>query len=498
MTDLSADALANQLHPVQQPGRLVSVVHRPRTVPAALRLLAEDLTRRPIAGGTDILLELHRGGAGPSVELIDLSGITGFDEIEETDSALHLSGGVRHGQVVADSRFVAQATPLAQACLEIGSPQLRNRATIAGNLVTASPANDSLSALLALGAVVELSRWDAGAVAVRRVPVADFFTGFRSTALTPGELITTIEIPKLSDTQRGLWVKLGNRRAQAISVIHAGFVLDLRDGVVMAGRAAFGSVAATVQLAPEVTEALIGSPLDDEMIDRAAAAAVSLYEPLDDVRATAEYRRSVLGSLVKRSLRAIRDDQTRSQWPEVRPGLGFAVAAPWVAERIDDQTSISAVVNGSKLSGAGAASRNLMDWIRGSGAASGAGLDGTKEGCGEGECGACTVTLNGAAVMSCIVQAAQADGGTIVTVEGLAGEDQLHPLQQTFINEFAVQCGYCIPGFLVAGGSLLDEVANPTEEQIKLGLSGNLCRCTGYYPIIEAVKEAAVALGANR
>ena len=117
-------------------------------------------------------------------------------------------------------------------------------------------------------------------------------------------------------------------------------------------------------------------------------------------------------------------------------------------------------------------------------------MTGAKEGCGEGECGACTVTLDGQAVMSCLVNAAQAEGGTIVTAEGV-GNDGPTRLQEAFIDEFAVQCGFCIPGFIVAGSALLTEIPQPTDEQLHLGLSGNLCRCTGYYPIEQAIRAAA-------
>lgn len=123
------------------------------------------------------------------------------------------------------------------------------------------------------------------------------------------------------------------------------------------------------------------------------------------------------------------------------------------------------------------------------------GLTGTKENCLEGECGACTVLLGSVVVDSCILAAAACQGREIMTIEGLAETDSLHPLQQAFIDHGAVQCGYCIPGMLLAAKALLDQVPHPTPGQIREGLAGNLCRCTGYGKIVAAVRAAAQQLG---
>jgi len=126
-------------------------------------------------------------------------------------------------------------------------------------------------------------------------------------------------------------------------------------------------------------------------------------------------------------------------------------------------------------------------------------LTGAKEGCGTGQCGSCTVLLDGRPITSCLVFAADAVGHEITTIEGLAAPGQLHPLQEAFLKHGAVQCGFCTPGMILAAKALLDENASPTEEEIKRALAGNLCRCTGYRKIIEAVKSVAVsAHGSSR
>ncbi len=119
------------------------------------------------------------------------------------------------------------------------------------------------------------------------------------------------------------------------------------------------------------------------------------------------------------------------------------------------------------------------------------GLTGTKEGCGIGECGACTVLMDGKPVNACLILAPRVEGKEIETVEGLGSREALHPLQKSFINHGAIQCGFCTPGILMSAKSLLEENPNPTTEEIKEAISGHLCRCTGYHQIVEAIKKAS-------
>lgn len=132
----------------------------------------------------------------------------------------------------------------------------------------------------------------------------------------------------------------------------------------------------------------------------------------------------------------------------------------------------------------------LLDFLRET-----IGLTGTKKGCDAGECGSCTVLLDGKAINSCLVLAVDANGRELLTIEGLAKNGQLHPLQEAFIQEGAVQCGYCTPGMLLSAKALLDENPTPTEEDVKRGIAGNLCRCTGYVRIVKAILSAAERMG---
>lgn len=153
------------------------------------------------------------------------------------------------------------------------------------------------------------------------------------------------------------------------------------------------------------------------------------------------------------------------------------------------KTIIQLTVNGQPVEAAVEANRTLVQFLR-----EDLGLTGTKHGCGLGDCGACTVILNGRPVNSCLVLAVQAAGSEVMTIEGLAENGELHPIQQAFVDHGAIQCGFCTPGTILSAKALLDANPKPTELEIRTAISGNLCRCTGYQKIVQAIQEAAKAI----
>ncbi len=461
------------------------------TVDEVLRILAERRERaRIVAGATDLLLEMERGVRTGIDTLIDVTRIPGLDRISSDDAgAIHLGPLVTHNAVAASPLLQGAAFPLARASWEVGSPQIRNRGTIAGNLVTASPANDTITPLMALDARLTLRSTHGE----RTVALREFYTGVRRTVMEPDEMLVDIAFPALKSSERGSFVKFALRRAQAISLVNAAVVLDLDGLSVKAARIALGAVAPTIVRAEAAEELLAGRLLDERTIERAAELATRAARPISDVRGSASYRTAMVRSSVRRALSAIVTKSEASGFPAdpvLLAGRNAAPArvppAPANREIRSGETPIAVRVNGKERIAARGQHKSLLRFLREE-----LGLPGSKEGCAEGECGACTVFLDGQAVMSCMVPAGRAHGAEIVTVEGLAHDGSLHPVQQAFMETGAVQCGYCTPGFLMSGAKLLEERPSPSQDEIRQAITGNLCRCTGYYKIIAAIERAA-------
>ncbi len=452
----------------------------------ALQLLRQYGEKaRIVAGATDLMLELERGQRKGVDVLIDITRIENLDQITlSEDGMIHLGPLVTHNQCVASRLVWEFAYPLAQAAWEVGSPQIRNRGTVAGNLITASPANDTITPLMALRAQVILE----SVRGKRTVPLREFYTGVRQTVMDPDEMLTDIVFSAMTSDQRGFFIKFALRRAQAISLVNLAAIVKLENDIIRDAQITLGAVAPTIVNAVDAENYLMGKKLTDEVIEKAAELTLNATRPINDVRASAAYRRAVSRVIARRALQAIAAQSHHV--PGTSPVLLVEKdhrANPAENTTLHDKTTpIVAHINGRQVQFNSGQNKSLLRLLREDGL-----LIGTKEGCAEGECGACTVFLDGKAVMSCLVPAPRADGAEIITIEGIAQNGMVNAVQKAFVENGAVQCGYCIPGFIMAGTMLLKEKPAPTQDEIKQAITGNLCRCTGYYKIVEAIEKAA-------
>jgi len=442
---------------------------------------------RIIAGATDLILELEHGLHKDVETLIDISRIPELDQISlSEDDVIHLGPMVTHNHCVASELIRERAFPLARACWEVGAPQIRNRGTVAGNLITASPANDTITALIALDAklVLKSIRGD------RIVQLNEFYKGVRKTILEPDEMLSDIQFQALKSFQRGTFLKLALRRAQAISIVNVAILLTFENTEIKSAAITLGAVTPTIIHAVEAEAYLKDKVLTEEVIGYAAGLTMKAARPIDDIRASAAYRREMVRILTLRALRSINKRSEKDGFPQDPVLLwGRKINAKQELIPFKSGSRLITVINGKKYVFNDAHKKTLLRLLR-----EDAGLIGTKEGCAEGECGACTVFLDGKAVMACLVPAGRAHGADIVTIEGLSENENnqiLHPVQNSFIQEGAVQCGYCSPGFLMSAAKLLEERPHPSITQIQQAITGNLCRCTGYYKIIKAIEKAS-------
>ena len=466
---------------------------QPNSVDEVLRILKQkEGHARLVAGATDLILELERGVRKGIDTLVDVTRIPGLNRIElDDDGIIHLGALVTHNDCVASKLIRERGYPLARAAWEVGAPQIRNRGTVAGNLITASPANDTITPLMALGASVRLLSQGGE----RQIRLSEFYTGVRKTVMQPDEVLVEVSFPALSAQQRGTFVKLALRRAQAISLVNVAIVLGFDGSRVRSAAITLGAVAPTIIHAPQAEAYLAGRELTDEVISEAADMTRNASTPIDDIRGSAMYRAEMVQVITARGLHSIRDNTQTSGFPEDPVLLRDKVAREALAlpgrnsaPTCHPDEPIQTTINGRPYTFNSGYDKTLLRLLREEGA-----LTGTKEGCAEGECGACTVFLDGQAVMSCLVPAPRAHHAQVVTVEGLSDGKRLHPVQRTFIEDGAVQCGYCTPGFIMSAAKLLDEKPHPSRNEIQQAITGNLCRCTGYYKIVQAIEDAALA-----
>lgn len=459
----------------------------PSSSQEVVEILAKTSNARIVAGGTDLILEIERGIRKNIQTLVDVSRIPNLDRITlDEDDVIHLGPLVTHNHVAGSKLMQERAYPLVRACWEVGANQIRNRATIAGNLITASPANDTITPLMALNAKVTLLSTQGE----RIISLQDFYQGVRKTVMRDDEMLVDITFPALTETQRGTFIKLALRRAQAIAVINVAIVLDVNLPTVKSASITLGAVSPTIIHADEAEAYLAGKELTEDVINEAANLAMKASRPIGDIRGSAEYRLEMVRVNTARGLRSLRDGQEQVGFPSDPVLLWGNETSSFSSQTFTHGNGqpIVTTINGKEYSLSDGHDKTLLALLRDH-----AGLMGSKEGCGEGECGACTIFLDGKAVMSCLVPAPRAHGAEIITIEGIADatQERLHPVQEAFIHDGAVQCGYCTPGFIMSAAKLLEEIPVPSQNQIEQAIAGNLCRCTGYYKIVQAIENAS-------
>ena len=441
-----------------------------------------------LAGGTDLLIEFRRPSAKLPKLIVDISRVSELGGIVERDGHLVIRPLATHTQLQHSDLVRRFAPLLASAAAAIGAPQIRNRGTIGGNIMNAAACADTVPPLIALGATITLQS-NAGS---RELSLSELFLKPYQTKANPDELLTTIRFPHLPATARSAFIKLGRRNALSIARLSVAVILQIGDdGRIAGARIVPGAAFPTWRRVTAAEQMLVG---EKPAVGLFAAAGRKVSEEMikeTGRRWSTEYKEPVLAVLVRRaleqcafapvsppaaSLSPATTEERKSVPPKGRKRKG----------RASRECTVAVTINGRARTLTVAAHRTLLEVLRDD-----LGLTGTKCGCEIGECGACTVLLDGQPVNSCLVPAPQIAGREVTTVEGLMPAGRLHPLQESFLDYDAVHCGFCTPGMLLSAQALLDRNPHPTETEIRTAISGNLCRCTGYQQIVDAIRQAA-------
>ncbi len=464
---------------------------RPASIEEACALLAADDGARLIAGGQTLVPLMAMRLARPT-RLVDIARLPGLAYVGEEAGAIAIGATTTQRAVEHDRLVRAKLPLLARALGFVGHTATRARGTIGGSLANGDSAAEIGLVAVTLGATLSY-RDGAGD---GEIAAADFFVGPMATALPTTAVLTGVRFPLWRERAGVGFHEISSRRSDfAFAAAAAQVALD-DDGT--CARIAIGVGAATeVPLRLGAAEqALIGARLTPEAIRAAVTEALTGIATMADLHASAEYRRRVATSLAVRAVSEahahaqapvgwVERSETHQSPPRESPPemMGFAEAQPILR------------VNGQSFPIEVAPRMTLLDCLRDK-----LGLVGAHAGCEHGVCGACTVLIDGVAVRSCLMFAVQADGRAITTIEGLTpAPGELSVLQDAFCETHGLQCGYCTPAMILAAHALLAGNPSPTRDEIVEAISGNICRCTGYAQIIEAVALAAERLrGANR
>jgi carbon-monoxide dehydrogenase medium subunit len=462
----------------------------PASLQEAISLLDEYGDRaRVLAGGTNLILWM-KTEQGSLETIINIGKLPALAGISSQDGRVHIGALTKVRAVRNAQEIQSNYTALAEACASFGSAQIQIMGTIGGNLCNGSPASDSVPALVALDAQLVL----VGPGGERTVPVEEFLIGPGKTAIQKGELLASIRLPHPQPGTGSAFIKVSRVAADLAKASGAAMLVRKGDRITDC-RLALGSVGPTALRAKKAEKLLIGKPFSTKLALEAGLVAAEEISPIDDVRSTAWYRRQVVKAIAHDVLQLAweRAGETRKQGDKETRRQGethntqHAIRNTLLRIGPAETHAIELTVNGAKQRLHVAPNELLLNVLR-----ERLELTGSKYGCGLGECGACTIHLNGLPALSCLVLAVAADGSEVLTVEGLQKPDgELDPLQEAFIEHAAFQCGYCTPGMLMMTKNLIDEIPSPTEDEIRDHLRGNRCRCTGFTSIVRAVMSCA-------
>ncbi len=452
---------------------------RVSTIDEALSLLNEyDGDAKVLAGGMSLMPMLKLRMTEVKY-LIDVLGINDLKYIKVEGNYLRIGALVTHNDVAMNKAINERAKILSEAAWHIADIQVRNLGTIGGSLAHADPAANYYPALIALDAEVVIR----GLSGERVVKVSDLYKGPYITDLGPNELITEVRIP-LSG-YRGVYEFFRRGGASFPSVIVA-VTYQEKDGTITSSRISIGAVYPEPVL---VKDSLVGMGIR-EVGAKVADIVNSVFssidsKPLEDTHAPGDYKVRVAKNLLTKALTNIANGITEQLTTPTRENIMEWKAAEEKVEYVGDLVRVRVNVNGQWIEDFVEPRLLLVDFLRRHG------FREVRRGCDEGKCGACTVLVDGRAVKSCMIPVVRVSGHYVTTIRGLSKGMELHPIQRAFLEEYAMQCGYCTHGFMMVTYDYLTNV-DPTanDEVLKLSVK-NICRCTGYVNIIRAIKRAS-------
>ncbi len=460
---------------------------RPDSLGEAVSRLTDEPEAKPIAGGQSLMPLLAMRIVRP-VLLVDLLALPELSGLTWSRSGLTVGSMRRQRTIEIDPKIHTRLPLLGEAIRHIGHPQVRSRGTVGGSIAHLDPTSELPAVALLLGAVVEI----ATPTGRRATPFEEFVLGPFTPALGHDEIVVALEFPVPRGDPRWAFHEIARRPGDLALALAGGIVGEDGPRIVVG---AVGDIPRRLRFLERALAAGEVHPGEERDAARAALAGIEIFgNPIDG---SADHRRSLAEVAVARVVAdLVLPDQSSTPRHRIRSRSTSQASGP-VAVPLS-QTEVAAgehalvrlTVNDSSVTILATPRTSLADVLRHDLL-----LHGTHVGCEHGVCGACTVILDGAPTLSCLVLAVSADGGTVRTVEGLAQGDELSELQTAFRERFALQCGFCTPAMLMAATALLGSSEPCTIEDIRAAVAGILCRCTGYSPIVDAIGDVAARHG---